>query len=202
MKNSNVLNGNLTATSQGLLPFHKYSMKQLFLRLPLVLFLLAGLSCSDNDSENNEDTPAQNSVASFSLSGDGYNETISYNGEDNLIFCRLTGSEMWIRMARDKAANGNGSRYIDIDICNYAGSGTYAPVDPRNRPCPEGLLWDIFWHDGDKVYSNTDTSSPCQLVLKLNGDVLSGTFNCSEVIRFEGTESIQVTEGSFSCVIE
>ncbi len=167
-----------------------------------VFLLLIAASCSGDDGENNEVTPEENAVASFSLSGDGYDESITYNGKDNLIFCRLTGSEMWIRMASSKAANGNGFRYIDIDICNYAGSGTYTPVDPRNRPCPEGLLWDIFWHDGDKVYSNTETSSPCQLVLTLDGNVLNGTFDCSEVIRFEGTESIQVTQGSFSCVVE
>ncbi len=175
-----------------------------FLPYFLIFSAIVGgaLSCSSDDK--NEDPPEETFVAtsSFKLTGDGYDETITYNSDDNLIFCRLTGNDMWIRLARDKAANGENSSHIDIDICNYAGAGTYSPVDPQNRPCPAGLLWDIFWHDGDKVYSNKEDSSPCQLTLSLDGDVLTGVFNCSEVIRFQGTETIEITEGTFTCKME
>jgi len=176
-----------------------------YLSFTLLLFVCI-ISCSSesNKTESQEQTelPSQTFTASFKLSGDGYNEVITYNSNDNLIFCKLTGNDIWIRFARDKVANGENAPHIDIDICNYAGPGDYSPVDPQNRPCPAGLLWDIFWHDGDKVYSNQENSSPCQLTLTLNGDILSGVFNCSQVIRFNGSETIEITEGTFTCEIE
>lgn len=176
----------------------------LLAKASLVLFialtLLGASGCSSDDEKNSDQE--ERFTATFALSGDGYNESIEYNNQDNLIFCRLTGTEMWIRLARDKSANGNNSPHIDIDICNYVGAGTYTPVDPQNRPCPEGQLWNVFWHDGDRIYSNTETSSPCKLTLTLNDGIIQGVFNCSEVVRFEGAETIQISQGTFSCRIE
>ena len=167
-------------------------------RLCIVLFLgISSVSC-----EKKIKNPEQIFYAEFNLSGDGYNENIKYNSADNLIFSKLSGKDMWIRLAADKNSNGEDGPHIDIDICNYAGSGDYSPIDPQLRPCPAGLLWDIFWHDGDKVYSNQANSSPCKLTLKLDGDVISGTFNCSQVVRFEGSETIEITRGTFTSKIE
>ena len=174
--------------------------------MPTIIVLCFAILLSFNrcsSSDDKKEAPEENiHTASFRLTGNGYNDTFNYNSTDNLIFCRLTGSDMWIRLAQDKAANGENAPHIDIDICNYAGAGTYMPVDPQNRPCPAGLLWDIFWHDGDKVYSNQADSSPCELTLTLDGDTLTGVFNCNDVILFEGDEIIEITQGSFTCKIE
>lgn len=170
----------------------------------VILMLLGILNCSSKsiDKEKEKEVIFQEFSASFKLMGDGYDETIYYNSKDNLIFCRIEGDNLWIRFARDKSDNGNNSPHIDIDICNYAGAGVYAPVDPKKRPCPLGLFWDIFWHDDERVYANQGSSSPCQLTLNLSGDILSGIFNCRDVVRFQGTETIEITEGTFTCKIE
>jgi len=160
------------------------------------------LSCNPDTTIEEENPTTEEFSAKFKLSGDGYNEMVDYNSNDNLIMAKLTNNELWIRLAASKTANGENSPHIDIDICNYAGTGTYLPMDPRIRPCKEGLLWDVYWHDSDKIYLNEETSSPCELKLTLDGDVLKGTFSCGQLVRFEGTGNMEILEGSFSCKVE
>lgn len=142
-------------------------------------------------------------TASFQISGDGYSETFHYNSEDNLIFCQIFNeNEMFIRIARDKNDNGENSPHIDIDLCNYSGAGNYIVIDPRERPCPEkGKRWNIFWHDGDSVYSNKGDSSPCDLTLTIEDNKLRGSFTCDNMVRFEQTELINISQGYFECII-
>ena len=52
------------------------------------------------------------------------------------------------------------------------------------------------------VYSNGTDAPDCALVLSVDSDMLSGTFRCSEVVRLQGTETIEVSQGRFSCAIE
>ena len=108
---------------------------------------------------------------------------------------------MWIRLAQSQNSNGDNEPHIDIDLCNYSGPGTYTPINPHVRPCTTPFGWDIWWHGAQTTYANQGNSSPCQLILEINGNVLTGTFNCNDLLQFEGQDTIDITDGSFVCTI-
>ncbi|SNT18837.1 hypothetical protein SAMN05421640_2740 [Ekhidna lutea] len=165
------------------------------------IFLFLLFACGQDDSGKSGLSNFE-STASFHLVGDGYDEVTSFNSNDNLIFSQLfENNEMWIRLAASQNANGEHGSHIDIDICDYSGSAKYAPIDPQKRPCSKSG-WDIWWHDDSKVYFNQETSNPCILILTQNGDMLSGVFECDDVIKMGGTSTIQIKDGSFKTMIE
>ena len=141
------------------------------------------------------------STAKYNISGDGYSNTIAYNSNENLIFIQLfQNNEMWIRLAEEKEENGENGSHIDIDICNYLGSGNYSPIDAQVRPCTESG-WDIWLHDNDKVYFNQKNSSPCNLVVTQNADTLVGVFNCDNIKLKDGEGLVNITDGEFKALI-
>jgi len=142
--------------------------------------------------------------ASFTVAGPGTsNQPVGYsNDSGNLIFCRPNGVRWWVRLAAQRAADGEGGPHIDIDLCNYTGSGSYSPMDFR-ASCPGVMAWDIFWHDGSgNAFVSQATSSPCQLGLTLNGRTLDGTFSCRGLLENGGTRTLDVLSGMFRCTIE
>ena len=167
--------------------------------------LLLCQSCGSDDSGTDMEMEEEvESTASFKLEGEGYDDQFSYTGEDNLIFCRnVGGGQLWIRLARDKDANGDNSPHIDIDICNYEGTGTYQPMDPTVRPCGSGPLWNIYWHDGDRVYLNEATASPCTLELMEEGNIITGVFHCDGLVQFsDGEGALNIRNGSFKTTLQ
>lgn len=141
--------------------------------------------------------------ATFTLSGAGYEETVSYTESVNLIFCRRPGKMVWVRLAAEKREDGEEGPHLDLDLCNMTGSGTFAPMEARGQPCPGGTTWGIWWHDGpNTVYANTAASSPCVLTLTANGNELQGTFACQGLVNDDGTSRLDVLNGSFRCTME
>jgi len=142
--------------------------------------------------------------ATFTLSGAGYDETVTYTGVENLVFCVRTSETMlWIRLAESATGNGEDGPHIDIDLCNMTGSATFTPMNPRGQPCPGGLTWGIWWHDGPTVaYANRSGSSPCELALTVDDGVLAGTFECGGLVNQDGTGSLDILDGSFQCVMD
>ncbi len=184
-----------------LLPQIPMKNVHIYILASIILFI----GCKDEETV----TPPQRiptetflSTASFRLVGDGYNNSYEYDSDQNLIFCHRYDDELWIRLASEKTNNGENGPHIDIDVCNFTGSGTYKPMDPLIRPCGLGQVWDIWWHDDPKIYVNQASSAPCELIIKIEGSIIKGTFSCKDVILFEGSPTIDIEEGHFECPIE
>ena len=141
-------------------------------------------------------------TASFALAGAGYNnQGFGYsNSSGNLIFCRPNGALWWVRLAATMAGNGDAGPHIDIDLCNYNGSGVFAPMAP-GAGCGAGRTWDIFWHDGPAAFVNQATSAPCQLALTLTGSTLEGVFSCRGLQEIGGNRNLDVVDGMFRCTV-
>lgn len=164
---------------------------------PLFLLLIEIMTLPYMKEKSTLHTYQAGATASFKLVDTEYDDQISYHDSLNLIFAKQYGSELWIRLAEQQTNNGENGPHIDIDICNYKGTGTYDPMDPRVRPCGKDPVWDIWWHDGDKVYANQANSSPCQLKLKTDGDWLEGWFECACLSQKNHTECLSVLKGIF-----
>lgn len=142
--------------------------------------------------------------ATFTLSGDGYDETVTYTEERNLVFCRRSGETMlWVRLGEQRADDGEQGGHIDIDLCNVSGHATFAAMNARGRPCPGGLTWGIWWHDGlDRVYADRADSSPCELVLEVRDGTLAEPFGCRGLATQGGGPTLDILDGSFLCDLD
>ena len=138
------------------------------------------------------------------LSGDGYDKTVTYTEERNLVFCRRSGETMlWVRLGEQRADDGEQGPHIDIDLCNVSGHATFAAMNARGRPCPGGLTWGIWWHDGPgRVYANRADSSPCELVLEVRDGTLAGPFGCRGLATQGGGPTLDILDGSFLCDLD
>jgi hypothetical protein len=168
---------------------------------------LAGAACSGGGGGGGSPTspPPPTSPAgsaTFTLSGAGYDQTVSYdNASGSLIFCRPNGTRWWVRLVAQSAGNGGSGPHVDIDLCNYSGSGVFAPMDP-NAGCGGGMTWDIYWHDSSQGnFVNQATSSPCTLALTLMGASLDGVFSCRSLVELGGTRTLDVLNGTFHCTV-
>lgn len=169
--------------------------------LLIILIIASFVSCNENENVIISDLPPLVRTASFQISGESDEQTLSFNSTENLIFCQLfQNNEMWIRLARDQDATGENGPHIDIDLCDYSGSGTYSPINPQSRPCTKSG-WDIWWHNEGEIYFNQADSNPCNLVLTQSGDTLRGVFNCDDVILKGGESLINIRNGKFETLI-
>lgn len=142
-------------------------------------------------------------LARFRLSADGSDETIDYVDGPNLIFCRTEAgfADLWVRLARDRDGDGGAGPHIDIDLCNYAGGGTFKPLDPDNPSCDGAKTWDVFWHGDDGVFVSAEDLSRCELELFEDGDRLDGSFSCRGMADGEG-RTLDLSGGIFRCRID
>lgn len=139
--------------------------------------------------------------ATFRLAGAGLDQTISYGG-GNLVFCRRNAgwADLWIRLAEQAAGDGEAGPHLDIDVCNHASGGTFAPMDPQAARCGAGQTFDIWWHGASDVFVNGLASRSCSLTLMRSGTRLSGTFACQGMAHFAGANrTLDVLDGSFQC---
>lgn len=140
--------------------------------------------------------------ASFRLSGASGDQVISYTDGPNLVFCRRAAgwAHLWVRMAAQRSANGEGGPHIDIDLCNDAGGGAFRPMDPRLARCGGDKTWDIWWHDGaGAAFTNAADAPGCELRITANGSELQGSFSCRDLSEQAGARTVDVLEGFFSC---
>jgi hypothetical protein len=176
-----------------------------------VAMLVAALSfgCGGGSSTpSGPSQPTDQSRASFTLNGAGYNgavSTLSAAG-GNLIFCRQEDpgpNTIWIRLAQSGAANGDNSPHIDIDLCNFAGTSTYTVLHDTqgDRTCSQGASFGIWWHDGAREFaSQPGVSSPCTVSVTRGTGTIEGTFECHGIPSHTGTaERLDVSAGSFRC---
>jgi hypothetical protein len=172
--------------------------------------LLAGLAlgCGGGGSgPAAPSTPADQSRASFTLQGAGYAGVVhNFSAADgNLIFCQQEApgpNTIWIRLAQSRAANGENSPHIDIDLCNFAGTSTYTLVHDTSGPrtCNQGASFAVWWHDGGREFASRPDSSPCSVSVTRGNGVLEGTFECLGVPPHTGGgERLDVRAGSFRC---
>lgn len=175
-----------------------------------VLALIALAGCDDSGETPTSPpmpTPPPTTTASgtFKVVGAGYDETISVMDGANRVFCRQDAgfADLWIRLSESSFGDGGGGRHIDIDLCNYAQGGSFAPHDPLAATCGAGTTWDIWWHDGDVTFINTLMGS-CGLDLQLQqgGSVLSGTFACTGMTEMGGNRTLDILDGSFECPVQ
>lgn len=169
----------------------------------LAAALLSG-GCGGSDSPTTP-TPTPNpALAGFRISGAEGDQMISYTEGPNRVFCsRAAGwADLWVRMAEQRAADGENGPHIDLDLCNDSGGGAFSPMDPRAARCGAGKSWDIWWHDGSGgVYANTPQASDCALALSVNGNQLEGTFHCRGLIEDGGARTVDVLDGFFRCTV-
>jgi hypothetical protein len=145
------------------------------------------------------------------LKGAGYDAQLDYStAEGGLVFCRRqsqsngAGSYLWVRLAADAASDGEAAPHLDLDLCNFAGSGVYGvPHDAElGLECDQGLTWDLYWHDGPGItFLSQPTSPACVATVTADGGGLVGTFACQGLTPFQGAGSgtLDVSEGSFRC---
>ena len=175
----------------------------------MTIFILT-LGCDSDDNNQNPTGPPMPTVtpasASFRISGAGYDDAFAFDRGSNLVFCRQNAgwADLWIRFAEEAAGNGEASPHIDIDVCNYADGGTFAPQDPNRASCDGSSTFDIWWHDGDLVFVNEARSSPCSLSLSFDAatNELMGSFSCSGLRERGGSRSLDILDGSFMCPVE
>ncbi len=152
--------------------------------------------------------PVDQSRASFTLTGTGYNGVVlNFSASDgNLIFCRHEPPEpdtVWIRFAQNKTANGDNSPRVDIDLCRFTGTGTYTLLHSTkaNRTCTQGASFGMLWHNGlDEFGSEPGVSAPCTVAVTSSTGTLEGTFECHDLTSLTGSaERLDVSAGSFRC---
>lgn len=152
-------------------------------------------------------TPAANdSTASFTLRGAGYDTRLSYStATRGLVFCRpQTGqaSYLWIRLAAGQPGDGADGPHLDMDLCNFAGPGRYTVVHDvtQGLTCRQGATWDVFWHDGPRTFVSRTSSLPCELAVTASGGLIEGTFQCRGLVDVGGgDERLDVLDGTFRC---
>lgn len=142
--------------------------------------------------------------ASFRVVGGGSDTVVSYGGGGNLVFCRTNASwaDLWIRFARDVAADGENGPHLDIDLCNLGDGGTFAPMDPQAAVCGGGKTWDVWWHGENATYVNTASAPACTLGITRDGNQLTGNFSCQGLAEMGGTRTVDVLDGTFQCTVE
>lgn len=149
--------------------------------------------------------PAPNpAVASFTVSGAGGDQVISYVDGPNLVFCRRAAgwADLWIRLAEQRSANGDDGPHVDIDVCNDAGGGAFTPIDPQAAQCGGGKGFDIWWHDNAaNAYANEAQAPQCSLALIANGNQLEGAFSCRGLAEQGGAGRVDVLDGTFRCTV-
>ncbi len=150
--------------------------------------------------------PTDDSFARFTLRGAGYDTEIHYStAGGGLIFCRRQAGRanyLWIRLAAERTADGANGPHIDMDLCNFGGSGAFGVVhDVRaGLLCDQGATWDLWWHGGpSKVFVSRPSSSPCDVAVTASGATLQGTFQCQGLTPESGNDRLDVLGGSFRC---
>jgi hypothetical protein len=152
--------------------------------------------------------PADEGRATFTLQGADYNNvTNSFSSANgNLVFCRRESpfpNTIWIRMAQSRVADGEASPHVDIDLCNFAGSGTYTAVHDITQPrtCSQGRTHAIWWHETPtKVLVSRPTSQSCSVSVTQTPGFIEGTFQCSGLTAESGSfPNVDIPSGSFRC---
>jgi|CXWL01.1.fsa_nt_gi hypothetical protein len=141
-------------------------------------------------------------VARFVVVAGGQSTTVNLDNTRNLVFCsRNAGwASLFLRFAEQAAANGETSPHVDLDLCNHAGGGAFAPKDPTSTSCASGKTFDLYWHAADgSIFVNQPTAADCGLQITQNGTQLSGTFQCRDLVERNGTRRVDILEGSFEC---
>jgi hypothetical protein len=112
-------------------------------------------------------------------------------------------ADLWIRLAEQRAANGENGPHVDIDLCRLEAGGVFAPMDPRAAQCGGGKTWDIWWHDGaGGVYTNTASAASCTFTVTVTGSQLEGGFACRDLVEDDGVRRVDVVDGTFRCPLE
>lgn len=138
--------------------------------------------------------------ASFKLTGKTIQKDIHFsNSQGNHIFGKRYGDYIWVRFAASPEKDGEPSDHLDIDIWNFSGPGTYEAEDPKASK-REGKKWNIWWHQGGDVFVNQANSNPCQLIVKQEGDELTGSFSCKGLKLNKGDTELDVANGSFRLI--
>lgn len=125
-------------------------------------------------------------------------------GDGNLVFCRTTSATMvWIRFAKSPVNDGADGPHLDIDVCHLSSGGSFAPMEARAQPCPGGMTWAAWWHEGSEaVYANRATSTPCVLSIEVEAAQLRGRFSCHGLVSADGTKSVDLVDGWFECLLK
>lgn len=108
-------------------------------------------------------------------------------------------ADLWIRLAGPPAPARGLSFYLDFDVCNADGGGTFTGMDPRGAQCSEAKTWDVWWHAEDGTVFVNDASDDCVLTLEEGTSPLQGTFEC-QGLEADGTgRELDLRNGSFTC---
>src|SRR5262245_8454531 len=175
----------------------------------MIVLATGVVGCGGGGSSNpsQPSNPTDTSQASFALAGAGRNTTKNYSGAaGNLIFCRREDplpNTIWVRLAEQRNADGEQSPHIDIDLCNFAGSGTYQAIHDTSgaRTCSQGQTFAIWWHEGSDVFVSKADASGCSVTVTRSSEAIDGTFQCHGLTPFSGGSSpaLDVNAGSFHC---
>ena len=184
------------------------------MRRSFLLIAVAGVSllaCGGESAGGGQTAPSPPSPSvpapsgTFTLRGAGYDGTVSYSqASGGLAFCRRQPNSLWVRLAAVAGNDGAAGPYLDLDLCNFTGTGAYARVHDVSvgLACTQGATWDVWWHDGSRTFVSRLDASPCDLALTRTGDALSGQFQCANLASFTGgTDRLDVLAGSFTCTL-
>lgn len=173
-----------------------------------MLLLATGImGCGGGGNPSQPSNPVDESRASFALAGAGRNETKSYSGAaGNLVFCRRESplpNTIWVRLAEQRNADGEQGPHIDIDLCNFTGSGTYDAIHDTSGPrtCNQGQTFAIWWHEGSDVFVSKAGATACSVTVTRSAEAIDGTFQCDGLTPFAGgsNPALDVNAGSFHC---
>jgi len=159
---------------------------------------------SDTDTDTDLETPPDGIHAAFHIV-DSMNDldVLWEQSAGNLVQCQFFpnyGNYLWVRLAVQTASDGNYDTHVDIDICNYGGTGTHAEHNPMGQQC-NGPTFGFWWHPTPNL-SWVNAQTGCTLELTDNGSDLTGTISSCPLTQQPGTAPGEVTDLTFRCVVE
>ncbi len=143
----------------------------------------------------------------FTLAGAGYDNAAREftNAAGNLVFCRRESAgsaTLWVRLATGRAANGDQTPHVDIDLCNFAGTSTYSVLHDTDGPrtCANGPTAGVWWHDGAREFATTPQAGPCTIAVTRGTNTIDATFECQGLRARDGSgATLDLRNGSFHC---
>ena len=164
---------------------------------------------ADADTDSDADTDLSPFVRFTLQIGDESREVEWTNGGGQQVRCYdLGGDWLWLHFT-DEASTEDSEQRLDIDVCNYAGSGSYMAYDPRFQDCPGAAqAFDLWWTEQAELSWVSAVGQDCEMELSADDAGLGGAFSCAiapldeDAHPDDGRGDRSLHEGSFWCPLE
>lgn len=129
---------------------------------------------ADTDTDTDADTDPQEPFVAFEVASGDEGREMDWSAESGQsIDCwQFDDGWLWLHFEDPEAGLA-----LDLDVCNYEGSGEYMAFDPRVQDCPGAPAFDVWWTEQAEVIWVSAVGEPCSLSLDAESG-LGGEFDC------------------------